>query len=51
MMGLEPVPTKPGSATRPVCGYDVKVLDEEGHILPAGRGGDQTPTPSRLSRR
>jgi propionyl-CoA synthetase len=28
LMGLEPVPTKPGSATFPVPGYDVRVLDQ-----------------------
>lgn len=39
MMGLEPVPTKPGSATRPVCGYDVKILDEAGKPVPPGREG------------
>lgn len=39
MMGLEPVATKPGSATRPVCGYAVKILSEEGEVLPAGREG------------
>ena len=39
MMGLEPVPAKPGSATRPVCGFDVRILDEEGRPVPAGKEG------------
>ncbi|MBC3787964.1 propionyl-CoA synthetase [Spirosoma utsteinense] len=30
-MGIEPMPVKPGSATKPVCGYDLKILDEDGH--------------------
>jgi propionyl-CoA synthetase len=29
-MGLEPMPVKPGSPTKPVPGYQVEVLDEEG---------------------
>jgi propionyl-CoA synthetase len=30
-MGLDPRPTKPGSPTLPVPGYDVRILDEAGH--------------------
>jgi propionyl-CoA synthetase len=30
LMGLDPMPTKPGSPTVPVPGYDVRVLDAEG---------------------
>lgn len=33
MVGLEPMPVKPGSATVPVCGYDLKIFDEEGKEL------------------
>ncbi|MFJ8910918.1 propionyl-CoA synthetase [Amycolatopsis sp. NPDC102389] len=37
--GLEPMPVKPGSATKPVPGWDVRVLDQAGDPLPAGREG------------
>ncbi|HTV00851.1 MAG TPA: AMP-binding protein, partial [Luteitalea sp.] len=30
-MGLDPRPPKPGSPTLPVPGYDVRILDEDGH--------------------
>jgi len=33
-MGLEPFPIKAGSATKPVPGYQVEILDNEGGILP-----------------
>ena len=39
MVGYGVNPTKPGSATLPVCGYNLQVLDEEGHELPAGKEG------------
>jgi len=39
LMGLEPMPVKPGSPTVPVPGYDVRVLDEEGNEVPAGTEG------------
>jgi acetyl-CoA synthetase len=32
-------PTKPGSATRPLPGYDVEIVDKQGHPVPAGSGG------------
>ncbi len=32
-MGIEPMPIKPGSSTKPVCGYDLRILDEEGQPL------------------
>ena len=38
-LGLENFPVKPGSATFPVPGYDVRVLDEEGRDLPPGENG------------
>ncbi|MEU8824768.1 propionyl-CoA synthetase [Streptomyces sp. NPDC048636] len=37
--GLEPMPVKPGSATVPVPGWDVRVLDQAGTELPAGQEG------------
>jgi propionyl-CoA synthetase len=37
--GLELFPIKPGSATKPMPGYDVRILDEEGHDVPAGTTG------------
>jgi propionyl-CoA synthetase len=38
-IGLESFPVKPGSATRPMPGYDVRVLDEEGREVPRGQNG------------
>jgi propionyl-CoA synthetase len=38
-LGIEEFPVKPGSATRPVPGYDVHVLDDEGRDQPAGKSG------------
>jgi propionyl-CoA synthetase len=38
-MGVEKLPVKAGSATKPVPGYRVEVLDEKGHALPAGKEG------------
>jgi propionyl-CoA synthetase len=38
-LGLEALPVKPGSPTRPVPGYDVQVLDEAGAPVPAGTDG------------
>jgi propionyl-CoA synthetase len=37
--GLETLPIKPGSPTVPVPGWDVRVLDPDGHEVPAGRDG------------
>ena len=38
--GLEPLPIKIGSPSVPMPGYDVKVLDEGGHPVPAGTLGE-----------
>ena len=38
-LGLEPMPVKPGSATRPVPGWDIRILDQAGAELPPGREG------------
>ncbi|MDF2177876.1 propionyl-CoA synthetase [Aliiglaciecola sp. CAU 1673] len=38
-MGLEPHAPKPGSATLPVPGFNVQVLDEQGRLVPAGQQG------------
>lgn len=38
-LGIEKLPVKPGSPTLPMPGYDVRVLDEEGQEVPAGRLG------------
>ena len=35
-MGIEPLPVKAGSPTKPLPGWDVQVLDESGARLPAG---------------
>ena len=39
LRGLEPMPIKPGSPSVPVPGYDVKVVDEHGHPVPAHTEG------------
>jgi len=39
-MGLEPMPTKPGSPTVPLPGYDVRVLDALGQETPSGVDGE-----------
>ena len=38
-LGLGLLPVKYGSATVPVPGFDIQVLDETGHALPAGKTG------------
>jgi propionyl-CoA synthetase len=37
--GLELFPVKPGSCTKPVPGYDVRVLDDHGAEIPRGKTG------------
>ncbi|ASR38072.1 propionyl-CoA synthetase [Prauserella marina] len=37
--GIEKLPVKPGSATVPVPGWDVRVLDQAGNELPADKEG------------
>ena len=41
-VGLGPLPVKPGSCTKPVPGYDVRVLNEAGDEVPAGQIGNVT---------
>ncbi len=38
-MGLEQLPTKPGSPTKPVPGYDVQILDDQGNAAEPGTAG------------
>ena len=38
-LGIEPLPVRYGSPTKPVPGYDVQILDEGGQELPAGQTG------------
>jgi propionyl-CoA synthetase len=38
--GLGLLPVKPGSCTKPVPGYDIRVLDERGKEVPAGTIGN-----------
>jgi propionyl-CoA synthetase len=40
LMGLEPMPTKAGSPTVPVPGYDVRVVDADGAEVAPGRTGE-----------
>jgi propionyl-CoA synthetase len=39
-MGIEEFPIKPGSPTKAVPGYDVRILDNEGKEVPAGQEGN-----------
>jgi acetyl-CoA synthetase len=39
LLGLETIPLKPGSATRPIPGLDIAVVDESGKELPAETKG------------
>ncbi|MDO1482202.1 AMP-binding protein [Rhodococcus ruber] len=39
LLGLAPMPTKPGSATVPVPGYDVQILNSAGEPVPQGEEG------------
>lgn len=39
MTGVESFPPKLGSATKAVCGYDIQVVDDDGHALPLGKEG------------
>ncbi len=39
-VGLELLPVKPGSCTRPVPGFDIRVLDTQGKDVPAGETGN-----------
>jgi len=38
-MGIEPLPVKAGSPTKPVPGFDVRILDESARALPHGKEG------------
>jgi len=38
-MGIEPLPIKAGSPTKPAPGYNVQIVDQEGNQLPAGSDG------------
>ena len=40
LMGLEPLPTKPGSPSVPVPGYDLHVIDSTGDDVPPGTTGE-----------
>ena len=39
MTGIETLPIKAGSATKPVCGFDIQILDDNGERLPANHEG------------
>lgn len=39
MVGLQLQEIKPGSAGLPVCGYDIKILNEDGKEVPSSREG------------
>lgn len=38
-MGIEVFPVKPGSASKPVPGYDIRILDENGQEVEKGKEG------------
>ncbi|HEY7003704.1 MAG TPA: propionyl-CoA synthetase [Gaiellaceae bacterium] len=38
-LGIEPLPVKAGSPSKPVPGYDIRILDEDGTDVDAGREG------------
>jgi propionyl-CoA synthetase len=38
-LGIEPLPIKPGSPTKAVPGYDVRILDPDGSLTPTGTDG------------
>lgn len=38
-MGIEPLPVKPGSPTKPVPGYNVQIVDEEGKQVGPNKDG------------
>jgi propionyl-CoA synthetase len=40
LMGLEALPTKPGSPTMPVPGYDIRILDADGTEMEADQTGE-----------
>jgi len=40
LRGLEPMPTKPGSPSVPVPGYDVRIVGPDGADAPAGETGE-----------
>ena len=40
LRGLEPMPTKPGSPSVPVPGYDVRIVGPDGADVPAGQTGE-----------
>jgi propionyl-CoA synthetase len=39
MIGVEVLPIKPGSVGKAVCGYDIKIFDEEGNEVAANQQG------------
>lgn len=39
LVGIEKLDTKPGSATKPVPGFNIQILDNDGHVLPANTQG------------
>jgi propionyl-CoA synthetase len=40
LRGVEPMPVKPGSATMPAPGWDVRIFDESGKPAPVGTEGE-----------
>jgi propionyl-CoA synthetase len=41
-LGIEQLPVKPGSPTKPVPGYTVEIVDDDGNILPPEKEGAVT---------
>lgn len=40
MVGIERLPTKPGSSCVPTPGFNIEIIDDEGNVLPAGEQGN-----------
>jgi propionyl-CoA synthetase len=40
MVGIERLPTKPGSSCVPTPGFNIEIIDDEGNVLPTGEQGN-----------
>jgi acyl-coenzyme A synthetase/AMP-(fatty) acid ligase len=51
MLGVETLPIKPGSVGKAVCGYDIKIFNEEGNEVQANQQGYVVVKPHYLQER